>query len=296
MMFKKIHLSAFIVMLLPVALAGPRLVHAQDRSGVLQGVVKDASGAPVAGAFVKMKNSERRLTFMVISQAQGRFAVNTLPAGKYVAQGIGGDYQSEPSASVEVAAGKPATVDLSLTVARAPQLAPAWPGRLPGEQGGEADQARGARPSLPGGAGKQIVETKCVACHDAQRTLRTRANRDRWHQIIQNMRAYAQGSTLAKDLTDQEEKILLDYVATNFSGSRSGSERPKPDPNSRLPRALLQGEATKYMAVEYELPNLNAEPHEVTVDAEGNGWVTQRIGGKLGRLDPKTFSVPSGDG
>lgn len=289
-MFKQIHLNLSMVTLVAVALVCPRLIHAQDRSGVLQGVIKDASGAPVSGAFVKMKNAERRLTFMVISQAQGRYSVNSLPSGKYVVQGIGGDYQSEPSAPVDVAANRPATVDLSLTATRAPQLAGAWPGRLPGEQGGEADEARGAPPPLPDGEGKQIVETKCVACHDAQRTVRTRANRERWDQIIQNMRAYAQGSTLAKDLTDQEAKALLDYVATNFSGSRAGGGRPKPDPNSRLPRTLLQGEATKYIAVEYELPNPNSEPHEVTVDAGGNGWVTQRIGGKLGRLDPKTLS------
>ena len=106
----------------------------------LQGVVKNSSGAPVSGAFVKMKNAEGRLTFMVISQAQGRYSVNSLPAGKYVVQGIGGDYQSEPSMPVEVAAGKSATVDLSLTVARAPQLPGAWPGRLPGEQVGEGGE------------------------------------------------------------------------------------------------------------------------------------------------------------
>ena len=40
-------------------------------SGVVEGVVKDGSGQPLAGAFVKLKNPERRLTFMVISQAQG---------------------------------------------------------------------------------------------------------------------------------------------------------------------------------------------------------------------------------
>ena len=62
------------------------------------------------------------------------------------------------------------------------------------------------------------------------------------------------------------------------------------DSNSRLPRALLKGDATKYIAVEYELPNSKAEPHEVAVDLDDNGWVTQRIGGKLGRFDPKTLS------
>lgn len=287
-MFRQIVRWTIVSMLTLIGAFYPKLPYAQDRAGILQGVVKNSSGAPLAGAFVKMKNAERRLTFMVVTQAQGRYSVNTLPAGKYIVQAIGGDYQSEPSAPVDVAAAKPATADLSLTVARAPQLAGAWPGRLPGEQGGEAEAAAGGTtPRLPDGEGKQIVETKCVACHDAQRTIRVRANRERWGEIIQSMRLYAQGSTLAKDLTDHEEKVLLDYVAANFSGGRAGSGRPKPDPNSRLPRTLLQGEATKYIAVEYELPNPNAEPHEVAVDSEGNGWVSQRRGGHLGRLDPK---------
>src|SRR2546430_17265898 len=115
-----------------------------------------------------------------------------------------------------------------------------------------------------------------AACHGAKRHVKTRTNRERWDQINQKKRTYAQGSTLAKDLTDQEAKALLDYVATNFSSSRAGSGRPKPDPNNRLPRTLLQNEATKYIAVEYELPNPNSEPHEVTVDAGGSALCTQR--------------------
>jgi hypothetical protein len=42
-------------------------------AGTVQGVVSDASGKPVAGAFVKLKNDQKRLTFMVISREQGRF-------------------------------------------------------------------------------------------------------------------------------------------------------------------------------------------------------------------------------
>ena len=277
----------------------PQNLQAQARSGVVRGSVKDAAGASVAGAFVKLKNAERRLTFMVVTQADGRYAADTLVPGTYVVQAVGGDHQSDVSAPVDVGAGRPATVDLSLTAVRASPLAPAWPGMLPGQQGGEAEAATTAV-SLPGGEGKAIAEAKCVACHDLQRTTRARGDRTRWEQIIGNMRLYAQGSTLAKDLTDAEAKVLLEYVVANFSGSRSGSGRPKPDPNSRLPRTLLQGDATRYVAVEFEPPNLNAEPHEVTVDADGNGWVTQRLGGRLGRLDLKTLlysemDVPAGD-
>jgi virginiamycin B lyase len=287
-MFKQNHPPVVVLILAVLVVLYSHPVQAQDRTGILQGVVKDSSGAPVSGAFVKMKNAERRLTFMVISQAQGRYSVSNLPTGKYVVQAIGGEYQSEPSAQMEVTSVGPATVNLSLTAARASQLPGAWPGRLPGEQVGEGEGG-GAPPGLPDGEGKQIVEAKCVSCHDAQRIVRVQANRDRWQTIVQNMRAYAQGSTLAKPLTDEETKVVIDYVFANLSGN-GGSGKPPPDPNSRLPRTLLKGEATKYMAVEYELPNNKAEPHEVAVDLEGNGWVTQRIGGKLGRFDPKTLT------
>ena len=292
-------LSSSIAALALAVTLWPQNVQAQERSGVVRGSVKDASGASVAGAFVKLKNAERRLTFMVITQADGRYSADTLVPGMYVVQAVGTDHQSDSSAPVDVGAGRPATVDLSLTAVRAAPLAPAWPGMLPGQQGGEAEAATTAV-SLPEGEGKAIAEAKCIACHDLQRTIRTRADRTRWEQIIGNMRLYAQGSTLAKDLTDAEAKVLLEYVVANFSGSRSGSGRPKPDPNSRLPRTLLQGDATRYVAVEFEPPNLNAEPHEVTVDADGNGWVTQRLGGRLGRLDLKTLlysemDVPAGD-
>jgi virginiamycin B lyase len=286
-MFKNFH-SLIFVTLAAFALLFPNLIHAQDRAGVLQGVVKDAAGAPVSGTFVKVKNAERRLTFMVVTQGQGRYSVNSLPAGKYIVQGIGGDFQSEPSAAIDVAADKPANVDVALTAARAPQLAGAWPGRLPGEQGGEGGEDR-PPPALPEGEAKPVVEAKCVSCHNAQRIVRVRANRDRWQTILQNMRAYAQGSTAAKPLTDDESRVVMEYVMTNLSEGRAGG-KPPPDPNSRLPRALLKGDNAKYIAVEFELPNPKAEPHEVTVDLDGNGWVTQRVGGKLGRLDAKTLT------
>ena len=91
--------------------------------GSLTGVVKDAGGAGVAGAFVQMRNAERRLNFMVISHEDGKYSTDRLPPGKYVVQAIGGEQQSAPSAPVEVAVGKSASADLDLTVARAPALA-----------------------------------------------------------------------------------------------------------------------------------------------------------------------------
>jgi streptogramin lyase len=264
---------------------------AQDAVGTLTGVITDAAGAPVAGAFVQMKNAERRLNFMVVTQEQGKFTNSRLPGGKYVVQAIGGERQSAPSSAIEVAAGKSSSVDLALTVERAAPLPPAWPGRAPGERGAEAAAAVGSGgPRLAEGEGKAVIEAKCMSCHDAVRIVRSRGNEARWLQTLRTMNLYAQGSTIAKPLTADEEKALLAYLATNYAPAPGATARAKPDPFSRLPRKLVPPEARGYMVVEYELPNARAEPHEVAVDSEGNGWVSQRLGGRLGRLDRKTLA------
>jgi virginiamycin B lyase len=274
-----------------MAFAGAHTIFGQQAGSVsLQGVVKNTSGAPVAGAFVKMINEERRLTFMVISQDQGRYSMRNLPAGKYTVQGIGGDHQSKMSAPVDVAAGRATTVDVSLTDMRAPQLPAAWPFREPGGGGGEAEGAGGREIVLPDGAGKQIVLTKCSVCHDAARIVSARYDRARWQETIEDMKLYIEGASSAPQLTAQETQTLLDYVATHFAESAGGRRaRRQSDPNSRLPRTLMTGLQRKYVAVEYVLPNPRVEPHEVASDRQGSGWVTQRTGGKLGRLDPVTY-------
>src|SRR5258708_24719080 len=69
---------------------------AAENPGGVQGVVKNSSGQPLSGAYVKVVNEEKRLTFMVVSQAQGRYSVNNLPQGKYTVQGVGNGFQSKP--------------------------------------------------------------------------------------------------------------------------------------------------------------------------------------------------------
>ena len=258
---------------------------AQDAAGILTGVVTDAAGKPLEGAFVQMKNADRRLFFMVITKEQGKYTNNQLPPGKYVVQAIGGEHQSAPSAPVEVAAGRSASADLSLTVARASQLPPAWPGRQPGQRG-----AAPVSTELPPGEAREIIEANCVACHDLQRVVRSRGNQARWRQVLHTMKLYAQGSTFAKALTDEQEKVVLTYLAKNYGAAAGGAAKGKPDPFSRLPRTLVPPAARDYIVVEYEMPNARSEPHEISVDFDGNGWVTQRTGGRLGKLDRKTLT------
>ena len=107
---------------------------AADNRGVVQGIVNNAAGQPVAGAMVKLINADRHLTFMVISQGQGRFEANDLPPGQYVVQGIGGGFESNKSAPVNIEGGKNAKIDLTLANKQGAVLPPSWPQRIPEEQ------------------------------------------------------------------------------------------------------------------------------------------------------------------
>jgi streptogramin lyase len=243
-------------------------------SGVVEGVVQDSSGQPVSGAFVKLKNAERRLTFMVISQDQGRYTADKLPAGDYTLQGVGSGFQSEWSAPVEVTDRGSAQLDLSLTDPPPPRLPAAWPRRMPEEQL--------TTESLPEGAGREILSIHCVSCHRISRVFRTGRNRDAWKTGIDEMRTIMKDGGLP-DLTEEEADLLVDYTAAHFR------PLPTPDENSRLPRTLMQGEARNYRVVQHELENVAADTHDVAVDPDGIGWANQRDGGNLSRFDPDSL-------
>ena len=86
-----------------------------------------------------------------------------------------------------------------------------------------------------------------------------------------------------RDLTDEEAGVLVDYMATHLP------PLPIPDPNSRLPRTLMQGEVMNYRVVQYELENTAADTHDVAVDFDRIGWANQRVSGKVSRFDPETL-------
>jgi virginiamycin B lyase len=247
--------------------------------GNVQGTVSDASGKPVAGAFVKLKNDQKRLTFMVISKDQGRFEAKDLPPGQYRVQGVAGDNQSEWFSNVTVAAGgEDAKVGLLLTAKRGPSLAPSWPQRVPEAQ---VDKTPTDESGLPEGKGRQLVTERCTSCHDLQRVAVKRSDPDNWNHTIGRMRTRMTVAGIP-DLTAAENTEVVNYLSEKFP-----LVQPY-DANSRLPKTTLAGKAVNYRAVQYDLTNIHAEPHDVAVDPKGNPWVAERAG-KLGRLDAKTL-------
>jgi virginiamycin B lyase len=277
------HGSRFLALSATVAMfASVHAARAADFDGSVQGVVKSAAGEVLPGAYVKLINPERRLTFMVVSQAQGRYTLNNLPPGDYMVQGIGNGFQSKPT-PVALAAGKPATADVSLTDKQGDAVPNGWI-RSPGRVAGNELDAELPPPKLPEGDGKAIVEAKCGQCHFLHRLTQMRWTHNNWEKKITWMRERIHEKPGAVDLTDQEEKTVVDYLAKNFSNTT-----PKPDPNGRLSRTLLQGPAAKYVAMDFAIANSDAALHDITVDARGVAWLNQLNEYKIGKFDPKTF-------
>ncbi len=64
--------------------------------------------------------------------------------------------------------------------------------------------------TLPDGAGKNLVETRCELCHDLERVATIERGRAQWPAIVANM--VARGATA----TPEEAKTISDYLAANF--------------------------------------------------------------------------------
>jgi len=278
------HGSRILAVIAAVApLVGVQSVQAQDFAGSVQGTVKSASGQALPGAYVKLFNPERRLTFMLVSQANGRYSMTNLPPGSYTVQGIGNGFQSKAT-PVALTAGMPAMADVSLTDKQGDVIPNGWI-RRPGRVAGNELDAELAPPVLPEGEGKAIVENKCGQCHFLHRLTQMRWTKANWEQKIAWMREriHERG---ANDLTEQEQKTVVDYLAKNFNTTTT----PKLDANGRLSRTLLKGDAAKYIAMDFEGPNLDAAYHDITIAPTGVAYVNQLNVYALGKFDPKTFT------
>jgi mono/diheme cytochrome c family protein len=64
--------------------------------------------------------------------------------------------------------------------------------------------------TLPEGAGKNLVETRCALCHDLERVAAAKRDKQAWPVIVANM--VSRGGTATAD----EAKSIGDYLAANF--------------------------------------------------------------------------------
>ena len=75
---------------------------------------------------------------------------------------------------------------------------------------------------MPEGDGKRLVVARCHNCHSLETTINAHHDRKEWDATIQRM------VNLGTYLTDDDRKLVLDYLVANYPPKDADSSAPSP--------------------------------------------------------------------
>jgi streptogramin lyase len=257
----------------PAALAGQALAGqvSSTREGAMEGVV------------VSAKKTGGTITVSVVSDAKGHysFPAARLEPGQYALAIRAIGYELEGPKTADVAAGAPATADITLRPTR----------KLPLQMSNAEWLA-----SFPGTDTQKQATLGCISCHDLDRIVRSQHTPEEFLQVFERMSGYYPGSTpefpqrLNGDARRQVgqgpgAKALAEFFASvNLSQDETWTYELK-----TFPRPT--GRATHVIVTEYDLPRHQIQPHDVVLDNNGTVWFSHFGELFLGKMDPKTGQV-----
>ncbi|HLJ15881.1 MAG TPA: carboxypeptidase regulatory-like domain-containing protein [Bryobacteraceae bacterium] len=251
------------------------LLHSRAYGATITGTVKGPDGTPFRGAFVDARNARTRITVMVLSDSNGRYRVENLPAGDYHVQARSTGYRSDPRSGILLTENQTANYDWSLqkqplrwtdvTVSQ-------WFKVLPEEKGKA-----------------QFIRFCGLSCHGGfQNMVGLSRDENAWRRAVSEMRTRIAGGIL-EHMTDDDAEVLSNYLGKTFgSGPGALPKSPSDLPGFVPSPQNFSDEALKIVYVMYEIPDgrvvWSANP-----DKEGNLWLPYfgAING-IGKLNPKT--------
>ena len=277
----KQRLSISVAALVAAAAFAPVATHAAfaaNEKPALAGTVSSAQEGAMEGVVVSAKKDGSTITVSVVSDKDGHysFPAERLEPGHYTIKIRAVGFDLDGSDAADVAAEKPATIDLKLKKTRnlVTQLTNAeW------------------ILSMPGTEEQKSTLLNCVGCHTLERVARSTHDANEWTQVILRMNNYAQVSQPVKPQKRMDPnwggkaedfRKQAEYLSTvNLSKVETWEY-----PFQTLPRPT--GRATHVIVTEYDLPRPQIEPHDVIVDHDGMAWYTDFGEEFLAKLDPKT--------
>jgi cytochrome c5 len=255
-------------------------------AATISGTVTGPDGAPFRGAFVQARHAGLKMTVSVLSDNQGRFVAENLPAGDYRLQVRAVGYKADPKTSIKLAADQDASANFALQPAMV-----RWT---------EISQLQGYQ-LLPNEKGKETLFENCMGCHGFQsRMAAVTRDEDGWRDRVTFMRE-AMRSSLAdrRGFSDQQAEEVVYYLSHVFGEQSSLPKSPADLPSYKDTLFQPSDEALKIVYVDYEMPGPNRFPWTSNGDKDGFRW-TPEYGqaNKVMRFNPQTaemteFPVPN---
>ena len=260
---------------------------------VISGTVKDPAGAPFQGAFVRAQNAKTKITTIVLSDRQGRYRAESLPPGEYQVRATAVGYKEDLRGSVQIAAGKAATLDLAL-----PKGIVRW---------SDLNTYQG-RQLLPKTANhdlsyRDVFMTSCFqSCHSFQKTMAPyNWDKSGWVTRVRYMRDVIMGGEDSR-LTDERVDDFASYMTAAFGpGSKPESPAALPEYKNLVRSAsdAAADNAAKIVYVEYEFRGAKGlGPWSAVEGNDGMVWIPyHNRGNEVVRLHPETgelkrFALP----
>src|SRR5262249_8302879 len=153
-------------------------------------------GAPYAGAFVEAQKTHTRTTTIVLSDAQGRFRIEELPAGEYRLQIRAVGFSADPQPGVNLTADQRVSYDFALgsSTVRWSDISYYQANKL-----------------WPAAKGKDLIAKNCSGCHLFQTRMATvTRDADGWRNRVEYMRTAMHFSTW--NLTGQDADDIASYL------------------------------------------------------------------------------------
>jgi virginiamycin B lyase len=249
----------------------------------ITGTVKGPDGAAFQGAFVEAQNGKTKITVNVLSDGQGRYRIDKLPAGDYrvVIRAVG--FRTDPLSAVNLTADQNASYDFALQ-----KGAVRW----------NDISLYQAKQLWPPARGRDIIFANCSICHEFQsRMASVIRDEDGWKDRVAYMRDAMHFNL--PHLTDKDAADVSSYLASLFGPDSVLPKSPAEMPEYQKTVRPFTSEAMNIVYVEYDMPGPSRMPFSAAPDKNGNLWIPNfGVANKITRLDPKTgemhdFPVPN---
>jgi virginiamycin B lyase len=250
-------------------------------AATITGSVKGPDGRPVMGAFVAAENTQSKMTVNVLSDVQGRYHIDNLPAGTYTVAITAIGYKGDPRNQVRLAGDEKISFDFALQTTRARWSdLNTYQGRqlLPKTEKHDLSYQDG------------FFTTCFQSCHSFQKRMASESwDEEGWRARVKYMRDTMMAGERAR-LTDEEVEDFTSYLTTAF-----GPKSPKPQSPEDLPQyqSLVRPfspAAMNIVYVEYDFPAPNGMgPWSAAEDKDGMLWIPYYgRGNEVVRLNPAT--------